>query len=76
MFRKLKNLFKKQLPSGVVHTDDMDDLLGDKDQINVTNLLQSQVKDNRRLEIRNNAGEVIMRIPNPEKYPEVWDDIL
>lgn len=69
----LKKLFTKNEPSGIVTTTEMDKLLGDKESVDVTGLLQDQVK-NGRLEIRNGAGEVILRIPDPEKFPDVWPE--
>lgn len=75
MFDKIKKMFTKTNPSGVVYTSQMDELLGDKESVDVTKLLQNQVKNNR-LEIRDKNGNVILRIPDPKKFPGVWSDIL
>lgn len=75
MLKKLRLLLFGKRALGVVHIEEMDELLGDNDTVDVTSFLQNRVRGDR-LEIKDDAGKVIMRIPDPKEFPEVWDDVL
>lgn len=66
MLDKLRNWFRSfeqpPKPSGIVYTKELDGRLGDEETVDVTDFLQSRVKNNQ-LEIKDDAGNVILRIP-------------